>query len=608
MVQFIISLIVIGFPLALIFAWAFELTPDGIKKSVEVEQQVSIRSQTGKKLNGVIIGVLSIAVVFLLVERVFFAESTLIEQDISTPETASIAVLPFVNMSEDQGNEYFSDGLSEELLNALAKLKKIKVAGRTSSFKFKGENQNLSVIASELGVNHILEGSVRKAGGRVRITAQLVQARDGFHMWSQSYDRELTTTNIFDIQEEIARQVLQELKVHLLPEEQAQLQVAPTQDIEAYQVYLKANQLVVNRNYDEIVAAIELYKEALRMDPGFASAHARLAIAYSLQRNYGNISFGESQVLMKRQIDQALGMDPNLAEGYAALGLYEQDQGNLEAAEEALERSIALNPNLTDVYNWLGSMYSWNMLAEQKKQISLYKTAYEIDPLNPFTVLNRARASGMEGNYKEAEYYYKKNLRINPNYLHTYHSFAWFKAFSPFGKLDTALQYVDMALRIDPTFTPTLQIGSLASIALDEDNLAGFYYQELQQHFSESGFYKNVVALYNGFIRDFTDYERDVLEFYEQSGVESSVELEFVGLYAYGLATGNTARVLPYYRVFDPDLFEPTLFMPSKASIAEAFQLAVLLSRSGDTAQAEVLTRAVCRFAGGFSAVANRWS
>ncbi len=166
-VQFIISLIVIGFPLALIFAWAFELTPDGIKKSVEVEQQVSIRSQTGKKLNGVIIGVLSVAVVFLLVERVFFAESTLIEQDISTPEAASIAVLPFADMSAEGDQEYFSDGLSEELLNALAKLKKIKVAGRTSSFKFKGEITDIALVGEQLGVNHILGGSVRKAGGRL---------------------------------------------------------------------------------------------------------------------------------------------------------------------------------------------------------------------------------------------------------------------------------------------------------------------------------------------------------------------------------------------------------------------------------------------------------
>ena len=209
-VQFIISLIVIGFPLALIFAWAFELTPDGIKKSVEVEQQVSIRSQTGKKLNGVIIGVLSIAVVFLLVERVFFAPHAIQEEiaELPTSEVASIAVLPFADMSAEGDQEYFSDGLSEELLNALAKLKKIKVAGRTSSFKFKGEITDIALVGEQLGVNHILGGSVRKAGGRVRITAQLVQARDGFHMWSQSYDRELTTTSIFDIQEEIARQVL----------------------------------------------------------------------------------------------------------------------------------------------------------------------------------------------------------------------------------------------------------------------------------------------------------------------------------------------------------------------------------------------------------------
>ncbi len=416
-------------------------------------------------------------------------------------------------------------------------------------------------------------------------------------MWSQSYDRELTTNNIFDIQEEIARQVLQELKVRLLPEEQAQLQAAPTQDIEAYQTYLKANQLVVNRNYDEIVAAIELYKEALRMDPGFASAHGRLAIAYNLQRVYGNIPFEETQALMKRQIDQALGMDPNLAEGYAALGLYQLDDGKFKSAIEALERSVALNPNLTDVYNWLGLMYNFERLNEPRKQILFYKTAYEIDPLNPFTIVNRAWASAIEGNYEEAEYYHQKNLRINPNFLNTYYNHAMFKVSPPFGRLDTALQYVDMALAINPTFLLSLQGGTLFSATLEDDRLAGFYYQELQQKFKESNRYREAVALYNNYIGDFTDYERDVLEFYEQSGAQPLVAVEFTGLYLYGLATGNIARVLPFYREFDPELFEATLSMPSKASIDKAYQLAVLLSRSGDTAQAEVLTRAVCRFA-----------
>jgi TolB-like protein/Tfp pilus assembly protein PilF len=457
----VIVLLGIGFPLALIFAWAFELTPDGIKKSVEVEQQVSILSQTGKKLNGLTTAILIATVVFLMVERLFFAPHAMQEEiaeltNLPTSEAASIAVLPFVNMSEDQGNEYFSDGLSEELLNALAKLKKIKVAGRTSSFKFKGENQNLSVIASELGVNHILEGSVRKAGGRVRITAQLVQARDGFHMWSQSYDRELTTTNIFDIQEEIARQVLQELKVRLLPEEQAQLQAAPTQDIEAYQLYLKANQLVVDRNIDEMEAAIELYKEALRMDPGFASAHARLAIAYNLQWGYGNISLEENQALMKRQIELALGMDTNLAEGYAALGLYEHYEGNLKAAAVAFEKGLALNPNFIESYNWLALLYSEEYLNEEKKQLALYKQGYEIDPLNPFAIINRAHASALEGKKEEVEDYVEKNLRINPDFLNTYRYYAFIKMHSPFGQMDEAVKNLDFAYSQRPKSSNTI--------------------------------------------------------------------------------------------------------------------------------------------------------
>ena len=163
----VIVFVLIGFPLSLIFAWAFELTPEGFKKSKEVEITESVTSRTGKKLNGIIITVLSMAVIFLLVERVFFAEAAFIQNQSEIEfETASIAVLPFVDMSADQDQEYFSDGLSEELLNALAKVEDMKVAGRTSSFKFKGQNENLKLIGDELNVQHILEGSVRKSGNR----------------------------------------------------------------------------------------------------------------------------------------------------------------------------------------------------------------------------------------------------------------------------------------------------------------------------------------------------------------------------------------------------------------------------------------------------------
>ena len=190
-------LLILCFPLALLFAWAFELTPDGVKREKDIDPTESIAHATGRKLDFVIIAVLVLAVGFLVVDRYSAPPASVSQQVVEK----SIAVLPFVNMSDDAGNEYFSDGISEEILNSLAKVKDLKVAGRTSSFAFKGRNENLRTIGEALGVSHILEGSVRKAGAQVRITAQLVKADDGYHLWSQAYDRELT--DIFAIQDEI---------------------------------------------------------------------------------------------------------------------------------------------------------------------------------------------------------------------------------------------------------------------------------------------------------------------------------------------------------------------------------------------------------------------
>jgi TolB-like protein len=189
---FVTVLVIIGFPLALIFAWAFELTPEGLKKEKDVDRSESITHVTGRKLDFMIIGAMGAAILFLLTDKFLFSDSgeTSVGEIVSTGQ--SIAVLPFVNISSDKEQEYFSDGITEEILNALASVKELKVAGRTSSFAFKGQNQDLRRIGELLGVEHILEGSVRKAGTTVRITAQLVQVEDGFHLWSDTYDRELT--------------------------------------------------------------------------------------------------------------------------------------------------------------------------------------------------------------------------------------------------------------------------------------------------------------------------------------------------------------------------------------------------------------------------------
>src|SRR5210317_65258 len=280
LISAVAAFVLIGLPFAVIFAWAFEMTPEGLKREKDVDRSESITPQTGQKLNHVAMIILAIAVVFLLVDK--FA----IQADNDLPETAvvatapeekpSIAVLPFVNMSGDAENEYFSDGLSEELLNLLAKIPQLHVAGRTSSFKFKGTNEDLRIIGEALNVAHVLEGSVRKSGARLRITAQLIDTQNGYHLWSENYDRELT--DIFAIQDEIAGHVVEELRVHLLGAEVAAATQGTT-NVEAYNQFLRGNYFIDDTSAENLEKARIAYETAIEFDPNFARAYAGLASA-----------------------------------------------------------------------------------------------------------------------------------------------------------------------------------------------------------------------------------------------------------------------------------------------------------------------------------------
>ncbi|MFB3083472.1 MAG: adenylyl cyclase, partial [Gammaproteobacteria bacterium] len=347
---FVTVLVIIGFPLALIFAWAYELTPEGLKREHEVDRSESITHITGRKLDFIIMAVMALALGYFAYDKFLLQPES---GEVFAETSRSIAVLPFVNMSDDASNEYFSDGISEEILNALAKVKDLKVAGRTSSFAFKGRNEDLKTIGEALGVSHILEGSVRKAGVQVRITAQLVKADDGFHLWSDTYDRELT--DIFAIQDEIAAEILIQLKARLLDEER-QLLVSQRTDPEVYDLYLLAKQRVYRRNRLTIESAVELLDQAIAKDPDYAPAYAQRGIATMLlsDRDYGIIPDAEANVQGKRYIDAALELDADLAEAWAGLGLYyvKRPSGH-EQAIEALTKALSINPNLINASNWL---------------------------------------------------------------------------------------------------------------------------------------------------------------------------------------------------------------------------------------------------------------
>ena len=417
---FIIVFVLIGLPLALIFAWAYELTPEGIKKSEEVVREDSVTQVTGKKINIIIITALSLAVVFLLTERIFFAESTLIERENLEAETApSIAVLPFTNMSSDIENEYFSDGLSEELLNGLANLDGIQVAGRTSSFQFKGTNPDLRQVGTALGVEHILEGSVRKSGDNIRVTAQLIRADNGFHLWSETFDRRMSVEDVFNIQEEITRRVVEELKIRLLPNDEMELDALPTTDVEAYNAYLRATQLDATRITENLQQAIVLYERAIRIDPNFAKAYARLAIAQEIIADYTSVSPEDRRRMVRENIDKALLIDNNLPEAYAALGLFYTSDGLAVEAVQALERALDLNPNYALAYTWLGNAYS---LYDTPAAAKAFRRAYQLDPLNLVNESNYGRALMFENKTDEAIAYYEDQLANNPKTsLFSYH-------------------------------------------------------------------------------------------------------------------------------------------------------------------------------------------
>ena len=284
--QAILLVVLLGFALALIFAWAYELTPEGIKKEKDVDRSESITHTTGRKLDFVIIGILVLALGYFLWERQSYVapsgvpvSAELADAGTDSMIKRSIAVLPFINMSSDQEQEWFADGLTEEILNALARAPDLLVAARTSSFGFKGSTESVQKIAKTLGVAHVLEGSVRRGGDRLRVTAQLIRANDGFHLWSETYDR--SSEDVIAIQEDVAIAIANALETAMDPEALAQMVSAGTSSVPAYEAYLEALAHAARalQSGDELLAlkTRAALERSQQLDPEFAAAHWELA-------------------------------------------------------------------------------------------------------------------------------------------------------------------------------------------------------------------------------------------------------------------------------------------------------------------------------------------
>ncbi|MCH9027895.1 MAG: tetratricopeptide repeat protein [Proteobacteria bacterium] len=386
--KIIFLVLAIGFPIALFFAWAFEMTPEGIKREHEVDRSESITPQTGRKLDRMIGAAIAIAVVFLLVDRFTGPQLDQPAPKESAPaatggQMVSIAVLPFVNMSSDPEQEYFSDGISEEILNQLVRVDGLSVTSRTSAFSYKGQGLSIDEIARDLGVDHILEGSVRKERNNVRITAQLIDASTDRHLWSATYDRKLTS--IFAIQDEISGSIVEALRETLgVDIRKATTASIPTTNVDAYTSYLKARELFYSRDPLALRQSLEIYQQAIERDPGFARAYEGLAAVYTVisaykpAEGYEVVTREESKRESIAAASKALEIDATLSMPHAVLGLnYSRDNDHEESMRE-LDRAIELDSRESTGWMWKGMQLT--RLGYLEESIKYYKEAYRVDP------------------------------------------------------------------------------------------------------------------------------------------------------------------------------------------------------------------------------------
>ncbi|MDH3621780.1 MAG: hypothetical protein OER91_12865, partial [Gammaproteobacteria bacterium] len=346
----VLAMLAIGLPIALVLAWFFEITESGITRDAG-EVAGAETALGGRRLNFVIMSMLVAAV--LVFAWLTWWPDRIVEK--------SIAVLAFDNMSDDPAQEYFSDGMSEEILGTLAEFPELSVISRSSSFSFKGKNLDVPTIARQLGVAHILEGSVRKSGNQVRISAQLIDAATDSHLWSGTYERELTAANVFDIQSQIARSIAGALNAVLADGENAGVPRFPTENLEALEAYLLGKQQMALRTRQALVTSLTHFQRAIDLDAGFAPAYLGLADANLLLNYNGHLPLDEALRKARPAIEMAIDLDDRFGAAYASLGLLRSLQGDVRGAESALSRAIALDPNNTKAYHWYGDMLIYGL-------------------------------------------------------------------------------------------------------------------------------------------------------------------------------------------------------------------------------------------------------
>jgi TolB-like protein/Tfp pilus assembly protein PilF len=430
--QLILVILVIGLPIALVISWFYEVTPGGVRREEDVPSATA--APHGRAVDFVIISVLCAAVLVFAYDK-WWPQA---------PVARSIAVMPFQNLSGYPEQEYFSDGIAEETLNLLADINALKVIAWTTARSYRDRAVDIATIASELNVTHVLEGSVRKSGSRVRIMAQLIDGADNSHVWSQAYEREVTAENLFEIQQDIATAIASRLRASLTNKERERLDTVPTHSLEAYDAYLLGKQGIARATTASLLEGAEHLRRAIELDPMFAEAHAALAEAYWKYEaiTFGKLPEGVTEDSAEQLIDRALELNPDLGFAHAMKG-WLADLGEHEA-EAAFELALELSPGDPDVYLLYGSF-----IEDRDRRLEMYRRGLRIDPKSPR--LNNA--VGLElwvmNRPDEAIVHYKRAIETDRESMAAYRGLGWVNWYAG-GRLDESMRWLRIAYSKDP--------------------------------------------------------------------------------------------------------------------------------------------------------------
>lgn len=590
-------LVLFGFPIALLLAWAFELTPEGVKSTHQASTSEAIANTAGRKFDFIIIGLLLVAVIMMALDNYVWIEEdspaesntitkTVLEEKIEPADVEdrkSVAVLPFANRSAEKKDAYFADGLHDDLLTHLSKINDMKVISRTSVMQYRNTEKSMKVIGDELDVATLLEGGVQRAGNQIRINVQLIDANTDEHLWAEIYDRELTAVNIFAIQSEIASAIANALRATLSVEERQRIAAVPTKNLAAYDAYLIGKQRMRIRTSGALAAALEYFQRAVELDSGFALAHVGLADAYQLQIGYSGVSPELANAKAEIAINKALALDDKLGEAYASMGLLKRDKGDYSDSEAAFKQALLLNPNYATAYQWY-----WGLLGElgrYEEASHLIEKALALDPLSPVINTNAASDYISEGRYEEAMMQFEKLIEIYPASPLGYSGKARIYR-SVYARLDKAEPLLRKTISLDPN--SPMQRLFLSALYLnlgDEKQGKCLLDQGLRQ--APDSYFPNILKAMLLYSRG--QYVQALSYANKAQKIHGSRRSVLALLRDLSLSKNDYKQAQSHYEKAYPALLAENKPTIDNTNIGEAVDLAYVLQLSGNTERAQLL-------------------